>query len=371
MIDERAAVRLTPSLLQRLALIVGPEHALTDAEQQLPYLREWRDLYQGRAGVVLRPGSTEEVSRIMAIAYQEAIPVVPQAGNTGLVGGQIPLNGEILLSVGRLKRIRQVDAGGYSMTVESGLTLAEAQAAADAVDRLFPLSLPSEGSCQIGGNLATNAGGVGVLAYGNMRQLVLGLEVVLADGRVLPGLRALKKDNTGYDLRDLFVGSEGTLGIITAATLKLFPKPAEKATAFVALPELDGALALFAAAQDAAGASLTAFEFMPRIVMDFVLQHTPGTRDPFAGRHAWYALLEISGLKGDGTAERDLLQILETAVQKGLIVDATVASSFTQARDFWRLREVDLGGAEARRRQHQKRRGGADRQHCPIHRPRR
>jgi FAD/FMN-containing dehydrogenase len=339
MSDERAAVRLTPSLLERLALIVGPEHALTDAEQQLPYLREWRDLYQGRAGVVLRPGSTEEVSRIMAIAYQEAIPVVPQAGNTGLVGGQMPLNGEILLSVGRLKRVRQVDAAGYSMTVESGLTLAQAQAAADAVDRLFPLSLPSEGSCQIGGNLATNAGGVGVLAYGNMRQLVLGLEVVLADGRVLPGLRALKKDNTGYDLRDLFIGSEGTLGIITAATLKLFPKPAEKATAFVALPELACALALFAAAQDAVGASLTAFEFMPRIVMDFVLQHTPGTRDPFAGRHAWYTLLEISGLKGDGTAERDLLQILETAVAKGLVVDATVANSFTQARDFWRLRE--------------------------------
>ena len=339
MIDARAAVRLTPSLLERLALIVGPEHALTDAEQQLPYLREWRDLYHGRAGVVLRPGSTEEVSRIMAIAHQEAIPVVPQAGNTGLVGGQMPLNGEILLSVGRLKRVRQVDAGGYSMTVESGLTLAEAQAAAYAVDRLFPLSLPSEGSCQIGGNLATNAGGVGVLAYGNMRQLVLGLEVVLADGRVLPGLRALKKDNTGYDLRDLFIGSEGTLGIITAATLKLFPKPAEKATAFVALPELAGALALFAAAQDAAGTGLTAFEFMPRIVMDFVLQHTPGTRDPFATRHAWYALLELSGLKADGTAERDLLQILETAVQKALVVDATVANSFTQARDFWRLRE--------------------------------
>jgi FAD/FMN-containing dehydrogenase len=339
MIEQRTAVRLTPSLLERLALIVGPEHALTDAEQQLPYLREWRDLYQGRAGVVLRPGSTEQVSRIMAIAHQEAIPVVPQAGNTGLVGGQMPLNGEILLSVGRLKRVRHVDAAGYSMTVESGLTLAEAQAAAAAVDRLFPLSLPSEGSCQIGGNLATNAGGVGVLAYGNMRQLVLGLEVVLADGRVLPGLRALKKDNTGYDLRDLFIGSEGTLGIITAATLKLFPKPAETATAFVALPELACALALFAAAQDAAGTSLTAFEFMPRIVMDFVLQHTPGTRDPFAARHAWYTLLEISGLKGDGTAERDLIQILETAVQKGLVVDATVANSFTQARDFWRLRE--------------------------------
>ena len=371
MIDERAAVRLTPSLLQRLALIVGPEHALTDAEQQLPYLREWRDLYQGRAGVVLRPGSTEEVSRIMAIAYQEAIPVVPQAGNTGLVGGQMPLNGEILLSVGRLKRVRQIDPTGYSMTVESGLTLAEAQAAADAVDRLFPLSLPSEGSCQIGGNLATNAGGVGVLAYGNMRQLVLGLEVVLADGRVLPGLRALKKDNTGYDLRDLFIGSEGTLGIITAATLKLFPKPAEKATAFVALPELDCVLALFAAAQDAVGASLTAFEFMPRIVMDFVLQHTPGTRDRICGAaclvHAlgnlwpegrWHGRTRPIANPRDGRAKGSRRRChCRQLVHAG-------ARLLAAAR-------VDLGGAKARRRQHQKRRGGADRQHCPVHRPRR
>jgi FAD/FMN-containing dehydrogenase len=339
MTDQRTAVTLSPSLIERLRAIVGREHALTDADQQLPYLREWRELYAGRAGVVLRPGSTEEVARIMAIAHAHAIPVVPQAGNTGLVGGQLPFNGEILLSVGRLTRVREVDAAGYNMTVEAGLTLAQAQAAADRVDRLFPLSLPSEGSCQIGGNLASNAGGVGVLAYGSARQLVLGIEVVLADGRVLPGLRALKKDNTGYDLKDLFIGSEGTLGIITAASLKLFPKAAEKATAFVALPTLAAALELFAAAQDTAGASLTAFEFMPRIVLDVVLRHVAGTRDPFSRRRDWYALLEISSLKTDGTAERVMTQILATALKGGLVGDATLASLLAQARAFWRLRE--------------------------------
>jgi FAD/FMN-containing dehydrogenase len=228
--------------------------------------------------VVLRPGSTEEVSRILALANAEGIAVVPQAGNTGLVGGQIPFAGEILLSVGRLKRLREVDPAGYSMTLEAGVTLADAQAAAAAAGRLFPLSLPSEASCQIGGALASNAGGVAVLAYGTARQLVLGLEVVLADGRVLPGRLALKQDNSGYALKDVLIGSEGTLGIITAATLRLYPKPAETATAFVALPQLTSALDFFAAAQATVGASLTAFEFVPRIVLDFVLKHIGGTR---------------------------------------------------------------------------------------------
>src|SRR5262245_8347982 len=247
---------LSADLIARFSAIVGPQHALTDPDQQLPYLREWRDMYSGRASVVLRPGSTQEVSQILALAHAHAIPVVPQAGNTGLVGGQIPLGGEILLSVSRLKRVRAMDPRGFTMTVETGLTLAEAQAAADEANRLFPLSLPSEGTCQIGGNLGANAGGVGALVYGNARQLVLGLEVVLADGRVWSGLNALKKDNTGYDLKDLFIGSEGTLGVITAAVLKLFPKPAEKGTAFVALPDLDSALALFSLGQETAGSSL-------------------------------------------------------------------------------------------------------------------
>ena len=335
-----SATRLTAAVLERLAAIVGREHALIDADQQLPYLREWRDLYHGRAGVVLRPASTAQVADIMALAHAHAIPVVPQAGNTGLVGGQIPFNGEILLSVARLRRVRELDAAGYSMTVEAGLTLAQAQAAAASVGRLFPLSLASEASCQIGGNLASNAGGVGVLAYGTARQLVLGLEVVLADGRVLAGLSALKKDNTGYDLKDLFIGSEGTLGIITAATLRLYPKPAEQATAFVVLPELASALALFAAAKAAAGASLTAFEFMPRGVLDVVLRHMAGTRDPLPSAGAWYALIELSSLAADGTAQRLLEEILGSAQEQGHIIDAAFANSLSQARAFWRLREA-------------------------------
>jgi FAD/FMN-containing dehydrogenase len=333
-------ITLSADLVARFAGIVGEQHALTDPDQQLPYLREWRDMYDGRASIVLRPGSTEEIAEILALANQHGIPVVPQAGNTGLVGGQIPQRGEILLSVGRLKRLRAIDPQGFTMTVEAGLTLAEAQAAADEVNRLFPLSLPSEGTCQIGGNLGTNAGGVGVLAYGNARQLVLGLEVVLADGRVWNGLNALKKDNTGYDLKDLFIGSEGTLGVISAAVLKLFPKPAEKATAFVALSDLDSALALFSLGQEMAGPSFTAFEVMAQIVLETVVKHARGARDPFPGsRHPWYALLETSGLKPDGSAERLLTETLMTASERGLVADAVVASSLGQARDFWLLRE--------------------------------
>jgi FAD/FMN-containing dehydrogenase len=331
---------LSPELVARFAAIVGPQHALTDPDQQLPYLREWRDMYEGRASLVLRPGSTEEVSQILALANAHAIPVVPQAGNTGLVGGQIPFAGEVLLSVGRLKRVRAIDAQGFTMTVETGLTLAEAQAAADDVNRLFPLSLPSEGTCQIGGNLGANAGGVGALVYGNARQLVMGLEVVLADGRVWNGLSALKKDNTGYDLKDLFIGSEGTLGVITAAVLKLFPKPAEKATAFVALPDLDSALALFSLGQETCGTSLTAYEVMASIVLETVVKHARGARHPFLGtHHPWYALLETSGLKADGSAERLLTETLMTASESGIVGDAVVASSLGRARDFWLLRE--------------------------------
>jgi len=330
---------LPPELIARFAAIVGARHALSDPDQQLPYLREWRDMYAGRASLVLRPGTTEEVSKVLALAHEHAIPVVPQAGNTGLVGGQIPTNGEVVLSVGRLKRVRAVDPKGFTMTVEAGLTLAEAQAAADKVDRLFPLSLPSEGTCQIGGNLGTNAGGVGVLAYGNTRQLVLGLEAVLADGRVWNGLNALKKDNTGYDLKDLLIGSEGTLGVITAAVLKLFPRPAEKATAFVGLPDLDSALALFNLAQETAGPSFTAFEVMAHLVLDIIVTHVAGARHPFPGPHPWYALLETSGLKADGTAERVLTDTLTVASERGIVTDAVIASSLGQARDFWRLRE--------------------------------
>jgi FAD/FMN-containing dehydrogenase len=334
------ASALPPEIIARFAAIVGREHALTDPDQQLPYLREWRDKYEGRSTLVLRPSSTEEVSRVLRLAHDLNLAVVPQAGNTGLVGGQIPHRGEIVVSVARLNRVRHVDPAGTSMTVEAGLTLADVQTAAEKAGRLFPLSLPSEGSCRIGGNLGTNAGGIGVLAYGNTRQLVLGLEVVLADGRVWNGLKALKKDNTGYDLKDLFIGSEGTLGIITAAVLKLFPPPAEKVTAFASMPQIESALELFSLASDDAGPALTAFEFIHRYPLDIVLRNMPGTRDPFPSQYPWYVLLEISGLKADGAAQTIMERVLEQAAEKGLIIDATIASSLTQARDFWKLREA-------------------------------
>jgi FAD/FMN-containing dehydrogenase len=328
-------------LIQRFADIVGAANALMREDDQSAYLREWRDLYVGKTPVVLRPGSTEEVSRILALANDEGVAVVPQAGNTGLVGGQIPstLGNEIVLSVSRLKKVRSVDAAGGTMTLESGVTLAEAQTVAEDAGRLFPLSLASEGSCQIGGVLGANAGGVAVLAYGNARNLALGLEVVLANGDVWNGLRALKKDNTGYDLRDLFIGSEGTLGIITAATLKMLPRPAEQATAVVAVEHPAAALALFRLAESHAGGSLTAFEFWSRLGMQFVLSYMPGTRDPFTTAHPWYALIEVSSGESGDRAAAQLETLLVKASEDALIIDAAIAGSLQQSKDLWKLRE--------------------------------
>ena len=328
-------------LIPRFAEITGAAHALTRDDDQAGYLREWRDRYVGKSPVVLRPGSTDEVSRILVLAHEHGIGVVAQGGNTGLVGGQIPSarGDEIVLSLGRLNNVRNVDADGGTMIVEAGLTLAEAQTIAAKAGRLFPLSLASEGSAQIGGVLATNAGGTAVLAYGNARNLCLGLEAVLADGRVWHGLRTLKKDNTGYDLRDLLIGSEGTLGIITAAALKLLPRPAEQATAVVAFENPEAALKLFRLAEETAGGALTAFEFWARLPMDFALAHMPNTRDPLAAKHPWYALLEVSSSETGGWAAHQLQTILTTALERGLISDATLAASFQHARDFWSLRE--------------------------------
>jgi FAD/FMN-containing dehydrogenase len=339
----RTALNAVPgAVLKRFCEIVGREHAITDPDLQLPYLHEWRDLYAGRAAVVLRPSSTEQVSQILGIANEARVGVVPQGGNTGLVGGQIPSpsGAEIVLSLSRLTHVRKVDAAGNAMIVEAGLTLAGAQAVAQQADRLFPLSLASEGSCQIGGVLATNAGGVGVLAYGTARALVLGLEVVLADGQVWNGLRTLKKDNTGYDLRDLFVGSEGTLGVITAAALKLFPRPAETATALVALPDIGSVAQLFALAEARAHQGLTAFEFMSGLTLDLVLRHVPNTRLPFASPAPWYVLTEISSGEADGTASRLLEGVLGAAASKHLFSDAVAAASLAQAQGLWRLREA-------------------------------
>ena len=269
------------------------------------------------------------------------VGVVPQAGNTGLVGGQIPFEdgNQVVLSLSRMKAIREIDPAGRFMVVDAGVTLQEVQEAAADVGRLFPLSLGSEGTCQIGGNLATNAGGVNVLAYGNARDLVYGLEVVLADGQVWDGLRALKKDNTGYDLKDLFVGSEGTLGIITGAVLKLFARPAEQATAFVALNSLSDVLKLFTRAEKAAGARLTSFEFLSGYALDIVTRHIPDARSPFQRPSAWHVLLEIDAPEENGWAGERMETVLEGALNDGVLTDAVVAQSLQQRADMWRLRE--------------------------------
>ncbi len=331
----------TPELIDRLTAIVGSANALTEPEDQKAYLTEWRDRYVGVTPLVLRPRSVEEVSEILKSANAARVGIVPQGGNTGLVGGQIPYEtgNEIVLSLSRMKDIRDIDEAGLSLTAGAGVTLAAIQQEAAKRGRLFPLSLASEGSCQIGGNLATNAGGTGVLAYGNARSLVLGLEAVLADGRIWHGLKTLTKDNTGYDLKDLIVGSEGTLAIITAATLKLFPMPAERATALVALSDLWAALKLFRMLQAGAGNTLTAFEFMPHLALQFVTRHVEGARNPFAGSHDWYALVELSGSRTDDTTSSRLETILGEAAEVGIVLDAAIAASGAQARDLWRLRE--------------------------------
>lgn len=334
-------------LIDRLAAIVGEGNALRQADAQAPYLSEWREKYIGKTPVVLRPGSAGEVAEILKVANAARVGVVPQGGNTGLVGGQIPFESgdEIVVSTERLNRIRHVDAAGGHLIAEAGVTLADVQQAAEEAGSLFPLSLASEGSCRIGGNLASNAGGVQVLAYGNARDLTLGIEVVLADGRIWDGLRALKKDNTGYDLKHLFIGSEGTLGIITAAVLKLFPKAREKATAFVGLSDLDAVLELFRRAREAAGTNLTAFEFMSGWCIDVVTAHMPGTRRPLEAEAPWLILLEISGGVADGSAEALTEAVLSEAIESGVAGDAVVASSLEQARQLWKLRE-DMSEAQ-------------------------
>ncbi|MGE0211389.1 MAG: FAD-binding oxidoreductase [Parvibaculaceae bacterium] len=303
-----------------------------------PYLREPRQKFEGSAALVVRPASTQEVSQILKLANAARVGIVAQAGNTGLVGGQTPAAGEIVLSLERLTRIRGLDALDNTVTAEAGVTLASLQEAAREAGRLFPLSLASEGSCRIGGNLATNAGGVGVLAYGNARDLCLGLEVVLADGRVWEGLRRLRKDNTGYDLKDLFIGSEGTLGIITAAVLKLFPLPAQAATAWVGLADPKAALSLFNLARARAGQRLTAYELLPRIGVEFTSRHA-ATRDPLTDPHAWYVLIELSD--GEGAPVAEMMEaILAGAIEDGIVEDAAIATSEAQAADFWRIREA-------------------------------
>jgi len=302
-----------------------------DPKEIAPHLEEWRSKYQGKSGLMLKPASMAEVAAILAICHESATAIVPQGGNTGLVGGQIPFHGEVLLSLSRMNRIRSMDKSGMTMIAEAGVLLAEAQAAADAAGLMFPLTLGSEGSCTIGGNIATNAGGNHVIRYGMMRALVLGLEVVLADGRVLEMLRALPKDNSGYDLKQIFIGSEGTLGVITAASLKLFARPAETVVAFAALPSPAAALDLLGHMQ--ARAPLSAFELIPRIALELVIKHIAGVRAPLAKISPWYVLIEAAG--GAGLED----QMEAALATQAFASDATIARSQTQAKELWRIRD--------------------------------
>jgi FAD/FMN-containing dehydrogenase len=299
-IAEAPAKFLAADLLARFVAIVGDKNAITDREAQAPYLTEPRDMFRGSSPVVLRPGSVAEVAEILKLANETATAIVPQGGNTGLVGGQIPQHGEIVLSLNRLDRVREVDPVSNTMTCEAGVTLLRAREAAAEVDRLYPQLLPSEGSCTIGGNLSTNAGGTAALAYGIARSHALGIEVVLPDGRVLNALNKLKKDNTGYDLKDLFIGAEGTLGVITAAVLRLIPRPRSVETAFVGVPSPQAALDLFGLASERSTGSVTSFELMLRLGVELVLRHGAGCRDPLPQAHPWYVLLELSSQARSG-----------------------------------------------------------------------
>ena len=330
---------LAPALVARFIAIVGAKNAIVDPADQESYLVEERGLYHGHTPVVLRPGTVDEVSAILKLAHELGVPVVPQGGNTGLVGGQIPLDGEIVLSLRRLDRIREVDPTSNTMTCEAGVILETAHAAAAASDRYFPLSLGAEGSCTIGGNLATNAGGVAALAYGVARDAVLGLEVVLADGRVWHGLNKLKKDNTGYDLKDLFIGAEGTLGVITAAVLKLYPAPKTIETAFIGLDSVEAAVELLIMTHELTGSAATSFELISRRAIEFALHHVAGLRDPLAAAHRWYVLLELKSSAREPLRDK-LESVLSAAFAQDLIEDATIAESINQRHELWRLREL-------------------------------
>jgi FAD/FMN-containing dehydrogenase len=331
--------KLPPDLLARFVAIVGPKYAITEAQAQQPYLVEMRDLYHGHTPAVLRPGSVAEVAAILKLANETRTAIVPQGGNTGLVGGQVPHHGEVVLSLNRLDKIREVDAVSNTMTVESGVTLQRAREAAAAADRLYPQLLPSEGTCTIGGNLSTNAGGVAAIAYGIARSHALGLEVVLSDGRVLNDLNKLKKNNTGYDLRDLFIGAEGTLGIITAAVLRLVPRPRSVETAFVGVPSPQAALDLLGLAQDRATGGVTSFELMPRSGVEAMIKYDSMSRDPLAKPHPWYVLTELSSQASSGL-RGTMEDILTAGVERGLVLDATIAESLEQRKAFWRIREM-------------------------------
>jgi len=328
-----------PELLKRFIDIVGPKYAVTDPQIQEPYLVEMRDLFHGVTPVVLRPGSVAEVAAIVKLANETKTAIVPQGGNTGLVGGQIPHRGEIVLSLTRLDKIREIDPISNTMTVEAGVTLQRAREAAADADRLYPQLLPSEGTCTIGGNLSTNAGGIAALVHGISRSHAMGLEVVLADGRILNNLNKLKKDNTGYDLKNLFIGAEGTLGIITAAVLKLVPRPRSVETAYAGVPSVQAAVDLLGMATERLSGGVTSFEAMIRDGIEAVVKFDAKSRDPLSSPHPWYVLIEVSSQQRTGLREA-LEELLAAGHEKGLVQDATIAESLEQAKAFWRIREL-------------------------------
>ncbi len=327
--------------LKSLVDAVGPAGLLTDSAAMAPYLTDWRGRYHGSARAVVRPASAAEVAAVVQACAAAGVPIVPQGGNTGLCGGATPLpdGRALVISLGRLNRIRAIDTGNDTICVEAGCTLAAVQAAAAEAGRLFPLSLASEGSCEVGGNLSTNAGGVQVLRYGNARELALGVEVVLADGRIWDGLRGLRKDNTGYDLKHLFIGAEGTLGIITAAVLKLFPAIRTRATAWVAVSDPAAAVRLLGRLREACGDRVTAFEIVGGSALELVLAHIPGARAPLAEPAQWSVLIELSDAASAAALDAALEQVLAVAIEDGLIRDAAVAGSLAQAQALWALRE--------------------------------
>src|SRR5690625_3459512 len=338
--------------LSELVALIGSAHVLTEPQLKAQYEEDWRGRYHGQALAVVRPADTEQVAEVVRWCHRHEVPLITQGGNTGLCGGATPDSSgrAIILSTERLTAIRAVDTDNDTMVVEAGCILQNVQQAAADVDRLFPLSLAAEGSCTIGGNLATNAGGTAVLRYGNMRELALGLEVVTAEGEVWDGLRGLRKDNTGYDLRDLYIGSEGTLGIITAATLKLYPRPVAQCTALLALPSVPAAVAFLSRARAGFGASLTGFELMSAACMELVTRIYPQQRLPFSGAvsdHPWYALLELSDSESEEHARERFEAVLGSALEDELIQDAAVAENLAQSHAMWHLREsIPLAQAE-------------------------
>ena len=326
-------------LLERLSAIVGPENVLKTRADIEPYVNDWRRRYSGNAQCVVRPGGTHEVSAVVAACAEAGVGIVPQGGNTGLVGGGIPNEDEVLVSLTRMSRIRHVDADNNTITVETGAILQQVQEAAAGANRLFPLSLAAEGTATIGGNISTNAGGVQVLRYGNMRDLVLGLEVVLPDGRVWNGLRGLRKDNTGYDLKHLFIGAEGTLGLVTAAVLKLFPRSQSQLTAWLAVPSPAAAVALLGRLRENCGERVTAFELMANVPLEMVRRHLPQVVMPLADAYPWQVLVELSDAWPEAPLAEMLERVLAPMMERGEIPDAVLASSEAQAQALWQVRE--------------------------------